>query len=387
MHGVDLTLPAQEYLFLVGQEDPRALDSVADLAEHSNAATLFIPVTQPGANFRVLLEADGSGGVIELQAGDGVRHLDVELNRRMQVGAVTLAIKREDEAWSDHVLSFKPVVETAHARRAIARPLARPIAASFVCLSLLAAFLFAWPKASTEAAARVKERPEQAGQPLASTTDSASWRGRDGKRYAWATTAIEAYRLRQAAGMAGTQVLELVAERDRLHGLLDAARIPHFAVRLTHPDQPVVLLSAGAIPQESGGEVGTDWQRDLASEAKKLVLEEAAYARDVLVEWVEDESVIQQARSVCAQVNLPCEEKQLGDMTLLQSEGVFDDRQIDEFNKLASEFRNAWGASRVRLQMRLTEDPTHGHSYITGPNGQVVIEDGVRKFTAKQSGE
>ncbi|SDB14993.1 PrgH/EprH family type III secretion apparatus protein [Pseudomonas sp. NFACC13-1] len=357
LQGCEFPLGEGPTLFVVGPVD--WLGNGAPGASVPEEA-IFVPLEAGGCNFEVLADQATADGLPVRLLGDSVAVRHCGFQTRVQIGALHIALRPEDQAWRAECLDPSPLSPTAatafidgrgHWLRWAGCGLA--LMASVVVVGL---WTVPWTVPETDVRALIGGASAQV-QVLP---------GRDRSVYVFVASERDAGWSRQVLARHGTldgRVLVTDQERRRLEQVLidhDPQLAWHF-LDLRDPALPRLLLSG---------------QRNLLTPDRQASLIDtlraaAPYARGVLLQEQDDQLLVGLAQAGLQRLALAFNRVEHEDGVTFAVEGNLQDSELAAARQYVDSFYRQWGDRYVHFTVALKDDSLKGKSFQTGPQGYV----------------
>lgn len=376
LNGIEFSLEPQDYFIYVGDGQTEQ-DSLAR-AER----TLHIPTNGARDNFIVQLSslADDVQFSVTVCGQAGQQNQLLMLNSVCEVEGVYFAVRRAGQSWSDEVRQGVPVpVALSHPSAQVAadQPLtqARPsggrgrflrYALLLVLVGLVAAAGWRYNRAGRgpdpvvsaagELQKLVGDRPGYSLHP-----------GRGGVKYLFASNLNQSQWVQQALVRENFtshwRVVTPKAEVTRLSAILEQNNIAFYAIRLSDPAHPVLLLSS------------TRSRTDAASLAhvNQVFLDAAPYANDLNIVLYEDAQVLDKAQQGLKALGIEYQILQSESAVTLSTWIPSADVDLNVFSRFVSDFYQNWGQNYVKFSVDIREDTMKGRSFKYGQEGVVTM--------------
>lgn len=408
LFGTDLLIAGAEVFFYVGdntiENAANAGESTPAQASHALAHannTLYIPYRADQPNFRLRIgKTSGNGNDTQDRepslgsTGDGDFEVDFlhpdtsetqsgTFNAVCRHGDIAFAIKREDEAWSETVLTYAQAAssntivalrDSASGTRGAWLPKVLAVCSVTLLIGGGAVLGLRVLRHHTDAqrVANISELLAPAPAPnvilngasgevyvLSASQDGAEW---------------DRQVLLKAAPPERVQVATLDGERQRLESSLDKAGADFITVRLANPARPTLVVRANVSPES----------RDAAVHE---VQRAAPYAAQVQVTYANVETMLREARNGLDKVGVPYRQIARPNGTTFQVADSLGDEELSAVRNLIVSYGQKWGARCVNFKVELRTDWLKDKSYREGQNGYVLLQRNTWYFSNLIAGE
>ncbi|MFP7609876.1 PrgH/EprH family type III secretion apparatus protein [Serratia quinivorans] len=360
--GCEFTLTAARTLFLVA--DSEQLKQLAELDNHDEDK-IYIPVASGGVNFELdlLPDAASSCRVILRELKEGKTTERVILSQQvMTVGALTLAMRYEDECWDKAILAYPPVVEKNIITQLKKSPQRWPlmIITTLVIIGLVMLCYYALDNQGakiSEVSALLGVAPGK--YQLVVGNDKVIYVfAKDSADKDWAEQALVRTPIRGTVRLVNIQ-----QEQQRLQYWLNQhwPELPFHRITLTSPARPVITLSR---------------QRSELLSQKKLVTllkGQLPYVEQVTVEQMDDAVLVSKAEEGLKKIALPYVKVAHTHSISLQIQGDIEDGELQQAKFFIQDFYRTWGDQYIRFSTELKKDWLKGKSFKYGERGYIKV--------------
>lgn len=381
LDGVEFSLLAGDTVFSIGR--------ARDLHEGSLGATLsqadnifYIPDERIEGAFLVHCaeaEAEAEEEVAltlrERVEGQWVpAHLP--LNTVVHVAGLVVAVRREDQAWSDAVLDHRLPVPSGPTHGAGVRlgPVTRkrlPLRALLLLGAVLLVVGAGWVVYDSQRPATQIRTVEAVLQ--RSPYQYAVVADEQGRVYAFSDSpeAIAwGMRASQRSGRTQDVYLERRQEVARLGAVLEGAGLDYAVIRLALPQRPQVVVMA------SGGDDNARRKR-----AVDLMLAQMPYANVVDASVVSDAQLVSIVRAELGARGISTRVDPDGGRASVVNDVFLDDAALHAMSRYRDQFAREWGDRRIRVRIRLWDDLLKGRSYQYSPDQLLSVGEGRWEFS------
>jgi len=335
LFGAELALPDEDCFIRLVDLGKQVVDPnvESDLNRNANVAVLTIPLSVPSPNFTLTAKVASESNTVRATVFDekqGMSEQNIPLNVPVSVGALRIAVRQADNNWSDAVLQDQssatphPLLRPSQSvRRA---RLGATVGAAFFCIGIAAAMSMLWPSAV----------PAQGGKNVLAGMPGAVMQNDNGEIYVIAQNAdaatVTRRALQKAGHDAGIRVMTLADATEKIEQLLDDANIPFFAVRLSDPQRPVLILTAG-----------------ISDETRLRLRSAIPYANDFEIHVRSSDEARSAARRLVNDIGLNAEFSTAPDRFVVSISDHLSDTQLDALGRALTSYRAQWGERYVNF--------------------------------------
>lgn len=369
LYGAEVVLPAGSVFIraVLRVDDEPSVVCEGDLPD-PQVLTLSIPVAEVSPNFRLTLPEQAGSHRARAEVFDqleGPSERELAINEPIRIGAMRLALKPHDTAWSDAVRQHRERPQDAVRHGAVgalrpgATPRRRAIASVFAAGAAIMLSMGVWHVAGASA---------PSAEP-ASVFSGPSWQvvERDAfPAYVIARNEQAALQARQALRLAAPAhpfvVRSLKADIEQVREVLRQMRIPYFSIDLANASVPRVVLR-----KDPG--VSTTARRQALIDAVRAVL---PYAQSVVLQVSDGSAALQGARERLAALHIRARLTLSAEHLLIDVADHLSDEQLFYVGELGRWLRSEWGDDFAKLTVR-QHDAVAARSLMTGARGYELL--------------
>lgn len=333
LFGAELALPDEDCFIRLVDLGKQVVDPNVESGLNHNAsvAVLTIPLSVPSPNFTLTSQVTDESNSVRAVIFDEVRGMSeqaIPLNAPTLVGGLRIAVRQAADNWSEAVLqdhsnvaSDVAITPGQPARRA---RLGATVGAAFFCLGIAAAMSMLWPSSV----------PAQSGTHVLAGMPGAVMQNDNGEIYVIAqnadAAAVTRRALQRAGHDAGIRVMTLADATEKIEQLLDDAGISYFAVRLSDPQRPVLVLAAG-----------------ISDETRLRLRTAIPYANDFEIQIRSQDEARSAARRLVKDIGANAEFSTAPDRFVVSISDHLSDTQLDALGRALESYRTQWGERYV----------------------------------------
>lgn len=364
MQGCEFTLTTGTTLFIVADAQSIRQQTLEEVDQDS---TIFIPMEMGGINFNITVGGQASGQpqvVLNEIQDQGANALFLTSNQIVNVGSLKLAMRYQDDCWSDGVLEQPSAVKKVDISKIIEHKPRLWIVGGLVFVAILLGVLVYGYFTSQQR--QMSEISLLLGK---QQTGYSYILGQDHTTYIFAGNNADKNWAQQALirtpPSSKVKVLDVLSEEARLRRWLEEnwPAVKFQRVRLTQPKQPQLTLSS-----ERG--ILTPQQQQALTKAVKQYL---PYAERIIFSTISDRLVMDEAEQGLKKIAVPYSKiNHQGSVTFV-IQGTIDDNQLERVKYFVKSFEKGWGSHYIQFSIDLKNDWLKGKSFKYGNQGYVKV--------------
>lgn len=365
LKGCEYHLSAGKTLFIAADEMELSHEPLPSFPEDS----VLIPADGDGVNFEIVVpDSTGQGVLLRELRDNAARERMLESQRPYRVGDLVLAIRCEDENWSEEILEYQAdaAVNPPPVRKTWRK---KGIIAAIVCTAVIASVLAIF---QTNRDIRQREIVALAGRLTNEPEKFRILSGRDGQIYvlanddrdaAWGRQSLVRLKPDQQVNIASYQ--EEIQRIERWIG----NNYPFLKLHQFKLDQPTLpsLLMSRQRTQLTGQQ-----KQGLREDLLKVV----PYASDIQFDDIDDRAVAEDAEAGIKKLAVPYTRQDNADSVTFIITGSLNDGERQRVRHFIENYDNRWNGGYVEFALELQDDWLKGKSFKYGQHGYVKVSPG-----------